>query len=80
MSKYDHFIIDWIVENRGGELDDIDVYANLFEAGYLDSLSVFGIIMDIEDNFNIKFTPDELISEAASTINGLAEVAKSKSE
>jgi len=80
MNKFEIFITEWIVENRDITLDEIDINANVFAADYLDSLSVFGMIMDIEDDFKIKFTPDELISDAASTIHGLAELAHSKTE
>jgi acyl carrier protein len=78
MEKYCEFIKKWIEENRGIPTCDIDENANLFEKQYLDSLSVFGLIMDIEDDFGIKFTPEDLTSENAATVKGLASIAASK--
>jgi len=78
MGKYCEFIKNWIVENRGIAFDEIDEKANLFEKQYLDSLSVFGMIMDLEDEFGIKFAPEDLTGKDAATVEGLATIAASK--
>jgi acyl carrier protein len=78
MEKYIEFIKEWIVENRNISMSEIDIKANLFEKEYLDSLSVFGMIMDLEDSFDLKFEPEELMAKNAATIQGLAEIADSK--
>ncbi|HAZ37321.1 MAG TPA: D-alanine--poly(phosphoribitol) ligase subunit 2 [Clostridiaceae bacterium] len=45
--------------------NDMDI--DLFENGLLDSLGVIELIVDIEDNFNIKLEPTEVKREDIST-------------
>ncbi|QNK42252.1 phosphopantetheine-binding protein [Caproicibacter fermentans] len=42
---------------------------DLFEAGFIDSLAVINIILEIEEKFNLRLQPTDLTKTNISTIN-----------
>ena len=48
-SDIQQFIVDWITGHRGFAEHDIDVSADIFAEGYVDSLSMFRLILEIEN-------------------------------
>ena len=59
--------------------DDID-YAtfNYIENGYVDSMGLIQFVTILEDDFDIEFSEEELLSEKFRTIYGLEEIIMSK--
>ncbi len=78
MNEYEEFIVDWIVKKKNIELSEINLTADIFEAGYLDSLSVFSLVMDIESKFNVNFNAEDLTSCSTYTIKLFANLIPSK--
>lgn len=50
----------------------------LIEAGLIDSLSIFKLILFIEEHFVIKIQPEDIVVENFETINSLKALVQSK--
>lgn len=72
------WLVGWFANKLNCSKKDIDVYANFFENGYVDSLKIFELIIEIESYFNIKFDNDDFLDEKTHTIMGLEKLIKSK--
>ncbi|WP_345993680.1 acyl carrier protein [Sulfurimonas sp. HSL-1716] len=79
MNEYKEFLISWICEKTGIEKNKIDSEINMFENGYVDSLSLFGLLLDIETNFGVTLDTDDILNDRAATVDGLSEILKNKS-
>ena len=51
-----------------------------FEAGHIDSLSVMSFILNLEDEFGVLISDEDMISEQFQTIGGLSELIAKKVE
>lgn len=51
---------------------------NYIENGYVDSMGLVQFVALLEDDFDIEFTAEELLSERFKTIRGLEEIIKAK--
>lgn len=51
---------------------------NYIEQGYIDSLGLIKFIIELEDEFNIEFTDDELNSPSIRTVGGLVNLVERK--
>lgn len=78
MDKYIDFLIKWISEKNGFDEKDIKISVNMFENGYIDSLGLFGLLIDLETNFGITFDENDILDSGASTIEGLAKILSKK--
>ena len=74
MDEFKEFLISWICNQNGLQEDTIECEKNMFENGYVDSLGLFGLLLDIEEKFNIVLTEDDILDDSASTINGLSSI------
>lgn len=48
------------------------------ESAHIDSFSLMGFIIDIEDTFNIQLTPEDTQSEEFRTVGGIADLIEIK--
>jgi len=80
MNKYENFLIEWVGENSGIKKEIIDINANMFENAYVDSLALFGLLVDIEMNFGITLDENDILDDKASTIKGFAEILIKKTK
>ena len=60
----------------GGDMDDLDYMA----AGYVDSMGIIKFILEIESEFDITISDDDLESPEFRTIGGLVRLIKSRIE
>ena len=59
--------------------DDINYETfNYIENGYVDSMGLVQFVTILEDDFDIEFSAEELLSEKFRTISGLEEIIMSK--
>lgn len=80
MSNVKDFIIDYI-QREYTIADDIDVLKlNYVKEGYIDSIGMIQFIAIIEDEYNITFSEEELLSEELKTVGSLIELILSKME
>ena len=56
---------------------DMDTF-DYVENGYVDSMGLVQFVAILEDDFDIEFTKDELLSDEFKTIGGLEKMIKTK--
>ena len=72
------FLIDYL-EQRGVEIVMEDVSnVELIDGGFIDSFGMLTLLMTIEDEFNIKITPDDMLNDANKSLLGLAKLIDKK--
>lgn len=64
---FNDFLLERGVRVEGGRLKDF----NFVASGLLDSFEILSMIINIESEFGIKVTPEELIDKQNSTVGGL---------
>ena len=80
MENIKEFLLEYIEREYSlPEGTDIDSF-NYIEEGFIDSLGILGFIAEIEDNFGISFTDEELSGEEFRVIGTLANMIKRKME
>ena len=80
MENIKEFLLEYIEREYSlPEGADIDSF-NYIEEGFIDSLGILGFIAEIEDNFGISFTDEELSGEEFKVIGTLANMIKRKME
>lgn len=72
MEQVQSFITGYLANRRGLDPSSLDVDANLFASGYVDSLGVFNLLFELENEFGVRFTPESLSSEQVTTIRSLS--------
>ncbi|MBU1083865.1 MAG: phosphopantetheine-binding protein [Candidatus Omnitrophota bacterium] len=74
------WLIRWFENNAGMSGQDIEnnIDTNYFEKGWIDSFKFIAFIMDIENNFGIRFSNDEFQDKGFSTIKGLAGIIRER--
>lgn len=68
------FVKQWMAENKGLEAEALDIKEHMFQAGYLDSLGLFRLIVDVEAEFGVELDQDQLFCSGATDIDSLSEV------
>lgn len=61
---------------EGADVDDIDY----IEEGYMDSIGLVQFIIDLEAEYDIQFTDEELSSKEFRTVGKLIEMVEKKAE
>jgi len=72
-------VVVWLSEwfkRKVSKDKDISQYleVNYFEAGFIDSLGIFELILAIERNYNIRFSEKHFQDRRFATISGLAAI------
>ncbi|MFA5984405.1 MAG: acyl carrier protein [Methylococcaceae bacterium] len=71
-NKFAVFIQQWLADQKGLEIDSIDMHANFFEQGWLDSLGMFRLLVEIETTFAMETDQLSLFTDAEPNIASLA--------
>ena len=72
------FIIKTIsLKSRLPAACDIDTY-NYIDSGHIDSIAIIKFILNVEQEFNIDISPEEIESVEFRTIGGLVKIIKSR--
>lgn len=71
-NKIERFIQNWIVNAKGISLDEIGLIDNFFEKGWLDSLAMFRMLLELELEFDLQLDLDRLFTDAEPNITSLA--------
>lgn len=72
------FIADYLIDS--GVVFDGTVIGeyNFIKSGAIDSFSLLSLIMEIEAEYGIKITTDDLLDESLATISGMASLISKK--
>ncbi len=78
MNEIKQFILDRLQEEYDLPKDiDIDAY-DYIENGYIDSVALVSFVVELEDEFDITFSDEELTSHDFKTIGGLVKMIMAK--
>lgn len=77
MDKIEEFIMAEL-EKFGDIKNDNSSQFNFIDSGFIDSLSIMKFIITVEQEFNIQFTDEDLLSGNFKTISGLAKIISAK--
>jgi len=78
MSEIRDFILEF-VEREYKLPDDVDYETyDLMENGYIDSMALVQFVAILEDEFDIEFTSEELLSDRFKTVAGLEGIIQGK--
>ncbi len=79
MSECSDFIKKWIFKKTGIERKDISLDKHIFENGYVDSIGLFSLVFELEDEFKIQISDDDLMDDRIKSINGICKLISTKS-
>jgi|GEM_PF-2439880 len=71
---YTNFFKAWVSENCAISLNEVDIDADMFESGYIDSIGIFTLFILIEEEFQIEMSLEELEGIDILTIKNLSKV------
>ncbi|WP_394849108.1 phosphopantetheine-binding protein [Pendulispora brunnea] len=60
--------------------DEITESTDLFKAGIMDSFGYVQLMQFLQENFDIKFSKQELLSDVISSLSGIVEAVEAKLE
>jgi len=80
MENIRKFIINY-VEKKGKLPNDADLEAfDFVKSGHIDSMALFKFVVDIEAEFDIEISDEEMISSEFRTIGGLVSIISDKAK
>ena len=77
MESISNFILNYLQKEYTFQEEDIDTI-NYVESGYIDSLAVIKFVVELEDEFGIEFSDDELSLPDFKLVGGLIKLVESK--
>ena len=78
MSEVREYVLD-VLQREYSFKDDVNVDSiNYIEDGYMDSLGLIQFIAELEDEFDIEFTEEEMDSNAFRVVGSLIEMIEAK--
>ena len=76
----EEFIVDYL-QREYTIPQDVDIYnLNFVDEAYIDSLGMINFIVELEDNFDITFTDEEIVSDEFKVVGTLTELIEKKLE
>jgi len=66
------------VQDSAGQQGTLTSTSNFVQSGLLDSFAILSLIMQLEQQFAIKFTIDELTNTELQTVSGMAQAIADK--
>jgi acyl carrier protein len=78
--EFQKWMLHFIARNH--DISSIDesylLECNLFEEGFIDSMGIMNMVMELEEEFNFSFTADDFQDRRFSSILGLKEIISKK--
>ncbi|MEW7977352.1 MAG: acyl carrier protein [Candidatus Sedimenticola endophacoides] len=72
--RYHVFLRGYVARRRGLAPDQVELDGNIFELNYCDSLGFFGMLLEIEDAFGVRFNEEDLADRRLLTLRGMAQL------
>jgi len=66
------------IQDSAGQQGTLTSTSNFVQSGLLDSFAILSLIMQLEQQFAIKFTIDELTNTELQTVSGMAQAIADK--
>ncbi len=77
MSEVKEFLLDYFKE-RFDDIGDNLAGIDLIEDGYIDSMALYSFVAKLEDQFDIQFSDEELLSRDFRKLDTLAKLVEKK--
>lgn len=77
LSEIEAAVIEGI-QDSAGQQGTLTSTSNFVQSGLLDSFAILSLIMQLEQQFAIKFTIDELANTELQTVSGMAQAIADK--
>jgi len=74
MNKYEIFLVNYISEKNSIDREIIDISSNIFDSAYIDSIGLFTLLVELEEEFGIEIDLDSIKSSDVSTIKSFAQL------
>jgi acyl carrier protein len=74
MDKLEQYLVDYICEHSLIETDKIDVNIDIFENGYIDSIGIYSLLIQIDDKFDKEISIEEIMTLDFYSIKNIAKL------
>ena len=71
---YINFLKEKIADNTGITIDNINTDINIFENNYIDSIGIFTLLVEIEEEYGIEISLNSIEDIDTLTINSLSKI------
>lgn len=78
MDKYKQYLIKHIAQRNSIDENEIDINLDIFENSYIDSIGIFTLLVEIEDDLGIILDLEDISSLELYSINKIAFLMESK--
>lgn len=72
MNKYEIFLVNYISEKNSIDTESINISSDIFENAYIDSIGLFTLFVELEEEFDIDISLDSIKSSDVATIKSFA--------
>ncbi len=76
--EVEQFVVEFISEESGVDVDSIDPKSDFIASGLLDSFAILNMIISLETKFKVKFEPLELADKQLRIIKSMAQAVAAK--
>lgn len=80
VNAIEKFIVNWLELNSEYEAKNILLDENVFQVGYLDSLSMFRLLFDIETEFSLEIIQETFFQTNPCSIKDIAKAILTNSD
>ena len=78
MDRYRQYLVRNLAEKNDLTENQIDTTIDIFEKGYIDSIGIFSLLVEIEDNLEIELSLEDIASLDVYNINNIASLIETK--
>jgi len=78
VDKYKQYLIKHIAQRNSIDENEIDINLDIFENSYIDSIGIFTLLVEIEDDLGIILDLEDISSLELYSINKIAFLMESK--
>jgi len=78
MDRYRQYLVRNLAEKNDLTENQIDTTIDIFEKGYIDSIGIFSLLVEIEDNLEIELSLEDISSLDVYNINNIASLIETK--
>ena len=76
MDKYEKYLIKYISETNFLDTNEIDTEVDIFENGYIDSIGIFTLLIEIENEFGKEILLDKISTLDIYSIKNIAKLIR----
>ena len=78
MDIYKQYLVKNLAERNDLDENQIDTIVDIFEKGYIDSIGIFSLLVEIEDDLGIELNLEDISSLNIYNIDNIASIIETK--